>query len=176
MPPPIIQACLLSLASNLRPSFYLTNVKKHLVTWGSCVVSDVLISTDNNTIISADSPPLSIEKYNYHNQMLIVYLHQPLRLTQMIEQTKLLEQKLDRHEYPKPRVTMDIDILAIAMLEVLIDNKDGLSTLITTQNHEQILYWYKINRRFPLQSYDKSLLENLFRQNKISSEFYQALL
>lgn len=163
-----IHACILSLASNYLPDFYLGQVigllqqRLTLVTYAA---SQIIISHDKNT-------HLSIAPIIYHNQVLICHLQAPITLEHLITHTKTIETILHRQQFKKPLISMDIDILAVATLA-----KEQITTGILLQPLCQDKHdWYKFPQRFPLAIYEIAALSELATIDKLSPTLLSALI
>lgn len=144
-----ITACVLSLASNIEPTKHLEYAKNWLMRLGNGRLSDIDINDD-----TAENSASLV----YHNQIAYVEFFKPIDYWDWLDQTKLTEQAQQRTDFAKPRVTLDIDIVAIKPAQIeptkLLDEKN--TQFLVLPKH-----WLGIARRFPLADYDKRGVEQL---------------
>ena len=150
----VIEACVLSLASNVKQLYYLQKAKDWLQNFGTLTLSAIHSSedtcSDDNLNKQTSNTPV------YFNQVAYLDFAQPIDYWQWLQLTKKFEQQQDRFLYQKPAVTLDIDIIAVKCLHQ-IDNIDqsldekGNRFMLFAQSENQ---WLGIRRRFPLACYD----------------------
>ena len=155
----VIEACVLSLASNVKQPYYLQKAKDWLQNFGTLTLSAIHpsedIRIDNN--LNDDLSKQTSNKPVYFNQVAYLAFAQPMDYWQWLQLTKNFEQQQDRLLYQKPAVTLDIDIIAVKCLHQ-IDNIDqsldekGNRFLLFNKSANQ---WLGIRRRFPLACYDQ---------------------
>ncbi|ATQ85250.1 hypothetical protein KSH_05190 [Moraxella osloensis] len=154
----VIEACVLSLASNVKQPYYLQKAKDWLQNFGTLTLSAIHpsedIRIDNN--LHDDLNKQTSNTPVYFNQVAYLDFEQPMNYWQWLKLTKKFEQQQDRLLYQKPAVTLDIDIIAVKCLHQ-IDNIDqsldekGNRFMLFAQSENQ---WLGIRRRFPLACYD----------------------
>ena len=154
----VIEACVLSLASNVKQLYYLQKAKDWLQNFGTLTLSAIHSSedtcSDNN--LNEDLNKQTSNTPVYFNQVAYLDFAQPIDYWQWLQLTKQFEQQQDRLLYQKPAVTLDIDIIAVKCLHQ-IDNIDqsldekGNRFMLFAQSENQ---WLGIRRRFPLACYD----------------------
>ena len=154
----VIEACVLSLASNVKQLYYLQKAKDWLQNFGTLTLSAIHSSedtcSDNN--LNDDLNKQTSNTPVYFNQVAYLDFAQPIDYWQWLQLTKKFEQQQDRLLYQKPAVTLDIDIIAVKCLHQ-IDNIDhnldekGNRFVLFAQSANQ---WLGIRRRFPLACYD----------------------
>lgn len=154
----VIEACVLSLASNVKQPYYLQKAKDWLQNFGTLTLSAIHpsedIRIDNN--LHDDLNKQTSNTPVYFNQVAYLAFAQPIDYWQWLQLTKKFEQQQDRLLYQKPAVTLDIDIIAVKCLHQ-IDNIDqsldekGNRFMLFAQSENQ---WLGIRRRFPLACYD----------------------
>lgn len=154
----VIEACVLSLASNVKQLYYLQKAKDWLQNFGTLTLSAIHSSedtcSDNN--LNDDLNKQTSNTPVYFNQVAYLDFAQPMDYWQWLQLTKQFEQQQDRLLYQKPAVTLDIDIIAVKCLHQ-IDNIDqsldekGNRFMLFAQSENQ---WLGIRRRFPLACYD----------------------
>lgn len=145
----MVNACLLSLASNIEPSKHLAFAQQHLAKLGKVVFSEISVS-DN---LSPSDCPV------YHNQVVYIALATPMDYFRLVELTKHVEQQAHRNHYQKPLVTLDIDIVAIYPEHNKGDGLDEKGEPFI--KFEQLPDWLGVTRRFPLADYDAQGLKHL---------------
>lgn len=155
----VIEACVLSLASNVKQPYYLQKAKDWLQNFGTLTLSAIHpsedIRIDNN--LHDDLNKQTSNTPVYFNQVAYLDFAQPIDYWQWLQLTKQFEQQQDRLLYQKPAVTLDIDIIAVKCLHQ-IDNIDqsldekGNRFVLFAQSANQ---WLGIRRRFPLACYDQ---------------------
>ena len=155
----VIEACVLSLASNVKQPYYLQKAKDWLQNFGTLTLSaihssaDIRIENNLNDDLNKQTPNTPV----YFNQVAYLAFAQPMDYWQWLQLTKKFEQQQDRLLYQKPAVTLDIDIIAVKCLHQ-IDNIDqsldekGNRFLLFNKSANQ---WLGIRRRFPLACYDQ---------------------
>ena len=154
----VIEACVLSLASNVKQLYYLQKAKDWLQNFGTLTLSAIHSNedtcSDNN--LHDDVNKQTSNTPVYFNQVAYLDFAQPIDYWQWLQLTKQFEQQQDRLLYQKPAVTLDIDIIAVKCLHQ-IDNIDqsldekGNRFMLFAQSENQ---WLGIRRRFPLACYD----------------------
>ena len=154
----VIEACVLSLASNVKQPYYLQKAKDWLQNFGTLTLSAIHpsedIRIDNN--LHDDLNKQTSNTPVYFNQVAYLDFEQPMDYWQWLKLTKKFEQQQDRLLYQKPAVTLDIDIIAVKCLHQIdnIDNnldEKGNRFMLFAQSENQ---WLGIRRRFPLACYD----------------------
>lgn len=150
-----VTACLLSLASNHQADSHLTQLKHQLQ---QNLVIDLAIEQLwlSDIIISPDSKPTANCPI-YHNQMALLVFRSPIAYHDLHHLTKQLETLAHRHDFAKPIVTLDVDIIAVEIV-----HKD----------------WKALERRLPLASYERQGLQQLLENISIKASdlaFLQAL-
>ena len=147
-----ITACLLSLASNVQTQSqlnpYLTSLPQQLSQY--LPVDKIWFS---EVILSPDIQDLGCPIY--HNQMALLTFSKPLLYTNLHDISKQLETRAHRHNFAKPMVTLDVDIIAVEVQ--------------TTTTSSPIKNWTAITRRLPLASYEKQGLTNLWEKMSLSN-------
>ena len=170
-----IKACVLSLASNVHPTLYLENAKIWLTSFGDLVLSPINSNQDKNLekLIDKDKQGLGKKQLvpmTYFNQMAYLQFAKPHDYFEWVQLTKNFEQSQARDKFAKPQVSLDMDIVAIQLVDTSqsiqhsVDEKgDKLLLLADTVNP-----WFGIQRRFPLASYDKKGIDDLSTQLDLS--------
>lgn len=139
-----LEACLLSLASNINADKQLPKCRQALASLGDLVVSPVLINDCHQKAGGVIVPA-------YHNQVAYVNFLQPTRYHDVLTLTKELEQQSGRTRYAKPQVTLDVDILAVkAMRPNPLDQLADPTTWLGLGAN-----WWASCRRLPLADYDR---------------------
>lgn len=132
-----VTACLLSLASNYQADSHLSELKSQFqqnLSIENLWLSDIIVSPDNKP---TENCPI------YHNQMALVIFNSPIAYSELHHLTKQLETLAHRHDFAKPIVTLDVDIIAVE-----IEHKD----------------WKALERRLPLASYEQQGLQQLLEK------------
>ena len=155
----VIEACVLSLASNVKQLYYLQKAKDWLQNFGTLALSAIHSSedtcSDNN--LNDDLNKQTSNTPVYFGRVAYLDFAQPIDYWQWLQLTKQFEQQQDRLLYQKPAVTLDIDIIAVKCLHQ-IDNIDqsldegGNRFVLFAKSANQ---WLGIRRRFPLACYDQ---------------------
>ena len=169
----VIEACVLSLASNVKQPYYLAKAKDWLQNFGTLTLSAIHSSeedtcSDNNLNDDVNKPTPNTPIY--FNQVAYLDFAQPIDYWQWLQLTKQFEQQQDRLLYQKPAVTLDIDIIAVKCLHQ-IDNIDqsldekGNRFMLFAQSENQ---WLGIRRRFPLACYDQVGIVDLSKNIDLS--------
>ena len=168
----VIEACVLSLASNVKQPYYLQKAKDWLQNFGTLTLSAIHSSedtcSDNN--LHDDVNQQTSNTAVYFNQVAYLAFAQPMDYWQWLQLTKKFEQQQDRFLYQKPAVTLDIDIIAVKCLHQ-IDNIDqsldekGNRFMLFAQSENQ---WLGIRRRFPLACYDQVGIVDLSKNIDLS--------
>lgn len=158
----MVNACVLSLASNIEPCANLALAKTHIEKLGKTLFSQVVQSA------CVKQSALPSDKPIYHNQVAYVTLAQPLHYQQLLALTKSFEQLAKRAQFAKPWVTLDIDILAVQTDEkpLLVDETGQAfiklnNSLDNGLNNNASQVWLGVARRFPLPDYDRQGLAQL---------------
>lgn len=132
-----VTACLLSLASNYQADSHLSELKSQFqqnLSIENLWLSDIIVSPDNKP---TENCPI------YHNQMALLIVNSPITYSELHHLTKQLETLAHRHDFAKPIVTLDVDIIAVE-----IEHKD----------------WKALERRLPLASYEQQGLQQLLEK------------
>ena len=168
----VIEACVLSLASNVKQPYYLEKAKDWLQNFGTLTLSAIHpsedIRIDNNLHDDLNKPTPNTPVY--FNQVAYLDFAQPMDYWQWLQLTKQFEQQQDRLLYQKPAVTLDIDIIAVKCLRH-IDNIDqsldekGNRFVLFAKSENQ---WLGIRRRFPLACYDQVGIVDLSKNIDLS--------
>ena len=167
MPQPshlLIQACILSLASNQQPTKNLAIARQQLSRLGKIYVSSTSVSPSDAKQLATCHIPSHTD---YHNQVAFWALHQATSYLDVVQLTKAIEQQANRGQFAKPLVTLDIDIIAIQ--PVSLDTIDDLNQKLLDEKGQAFIKldktvnWFGVARRFPLPSYDKAGMANLAR-------------
>ena len=168
----VIEACVLSLASNVKQLYYLQKAKDWLQNFGTLTLSAIHpsedIRIDNN--LHDDLNKQTSNTPVYFNQVAYLDFAQPIDYWQWLQLTKQFEQQQDRLLYQKPAVTLDIDIIAVKCLHQIdnIDNnldEKGNRFVLFAQSANQ---WLGIRRRFPLACYDQVGIVDLSKNIDLS--------
>lgn len=154
----VIEACVLSLASNVKQPYYLQKAKDWLQNFGTLTLSAIHpsedIRIDNN--LHDDLNKQTSNTPVYFNQVAYLDFEQPMDYWQWLKLTKKFEQQQDRLLYQKPAVTLDIDIIAVKCLHQI----DNIDQSLDEKGNRFVLFaksanqWLGIRRRFPLACYD----------------------
>ena len=154
----VIEACVLSLASNVKQPYYLQKAKDWLQNFGTLTLSAIHpsedIRIDNN--LHDDVNKQTSNTPVYFNQVAYLDFAQPIDYWQWLQLTKQFEQQQDRLLYQKPAVTLDIDIIAVKCLHQI----DNIDQSLDEKGNRFVLFdksanqWLGIRRRFPLACYD----------------------
>lgn len=154
----VIEACVLSLASNVKQPYYLQKAKDWLQNFGTLTLSAIHpsedIRIDNN--LHDDLNKQTSNTPVYFNQVAYLDFAQPIDYWQWLQLTKQFEQQQDRLLYQKPAVTLDIDIIAVKCLHQI----DNIDQSLDEKGNRFVLFaksanqWLGIRRRFPLACYD----------------------
>ena len=168
----VIEACVLSLASNVKQPYYLQKAKDWLQNFGTLTLSAIHpsedIRIDNN--LHDDLNKQTSNTPVYFNQVAYLDFAQPIDYWQWLQLTKKFEQQQDRLLYQKPAVTLDVDIIAVKCLHQ-IDNIDqsldekGNRFVLFAKSENQ---WLGIRRRFPLACYDQVGIVDLSKNIDLS--------
>lgn len=155
----VIEACVLSLASNVKQPYYLAKAKDWLQNFGTLTLSAIHpsedIRIDNN--LHDDLNKQTSNTPVYFNQVAYLDFAQPIDYWQWLQLTKQFEQQQDRRLYQKPAVTLDIDIIAVKCLHQI----DNIDNQLDEKGNRFVLFaksanqWLGIRRRFPLACYDQ---------------------
>ena len=155
----VIEACVLSLASNVKQPYYLQKAKDWLQNFGTLTLSAIHssedIRIDNN--LHDDANKQTSNTPVYFNQVAYLDFEQPMDYWQWLQLTKQFEQQQDRLLYQKPAVTLDIDIIAVKCLHQI----DNIDQSLDEKGNRFVLFaksanqWLGIRRRFPLACYDQ---------------------
>ena len=155
----VIEACVLSLASNVKQPYYLQKAKDWLQNFGTLTLSAIHpsedIRIDNN--LHDDLNKQTSNTPVYFNQVAYLDFEQPMDYWQWLKLTKKFEQQQDRLLYQKPAVTLDIDIIAVKCLHQI----DNIDQSLDEKGNRFVLFaksanqWLGIRRRFPLACYDQ---------------------
>lgn len=155
----VIEACVLSLASNVKQPYYLQKAKDWLQNFGTLTLSAIHpsedIRIDNN--LHDDVNKQTSNTPVYFNQVAYLDFAQPIDYWQWLQLTKQFEQQQDRLLYQKPAVTLDIDIIAVKCLHQI----DNIDQSLDEKGNRFVLFaksanqWLGIRRRFPLACYDQ---------------------
>ena len=154
----VIEACVLSLASNVKQPYYLQKAKDWLQNFGTLTLSAIHssedIRIDNN--LNDDANKQTSNTLVYFNQVAYLDFAQPIDYWQWLQLTKKFEKQQDRLLYQKPAVTLDIDIIAVKCLHQI----DNIDQSLDEKGNRFVLFaksanqWLGIRRRFPLACYD----------------------
>ena len=168
----VIEACVLSLASNVKQPYYLQKAKDWLQNFGTLTLSAIHpsedIRIDNN--LHDDLNKQTSNTPVYFNQVAYLDFEQPMDYWQWLKLTKQFEQQQDRLLYQKPAVTLDIDIIAVKCLHQIdnidqsLDEKGNRFVLFATSENQ----WLGIRRRFPLACYDQVGIVDLSKNIDLS--------
>lgn len=157
-----IKACVLSLASNIHQDAYLTKAEQWLASFGDITLSAV--HTNQQIGVEAHSPTNSASSLGiYYNKIVLLAFDQPIDYLKWVQLTKDFEHKQHRHNYEKPVVTLDIDVVAIRLAhrglsaEKLVDEKGDNFLCLADKDSG----WLGVARRFPLACYDQQGIEEL---------------
>lgn len=155
----VIEACVLSLASNVKQPYYLQKAEDWLQNFGTLTLSAIHpsedIRIDNN--LHDDLNKQTPNRRVYFNQVAYLDFAQPMDYWQWLQLTKQFEQQQDRLLYQKPAVTLDIDIIAVKCLHQI----DNIDQSLDEKGNRFVLFaksanqWLGIRRRFPLACYDQ---------------------
>lgn len=144
-----VTACLLSLASNYQADSHLTELKHQLqqnlaldLAIEQLWLSDIIISPDSKP--TANCPI-------YYNQMALLVFRSPIAYHDLHHLTKQLEALAHRHDFDKPIVTLDVDIIAV---KVAVESENT--------------GWKVLERRLPLASYERQGLQQLLEKFTVS--------
>lgn len=155
----VIEACVLSLASNVKQPYYLQKAKDWLQNFGTLTLSaihpseDICIDNNLHDDLNKQTPNTAV----YFNQVAYLDFEQPMDYWQWLQLTKKFEQQQDRLLYQKPAVTLDIDIIAVKCLHQI----DNIDQSLDEKGNRFVLFaksanqWLGIRRRFPLACYDQ---------------------
>lgn len=155
----VIEACVLSLASNVKQPYYLQKAKDWLQNFGTLTLSaihpseDIRIENNLNDDLNKQTSNTPV----YFNQVAYLDFEQPIDYWQWLQLTKQFEQQQDRLLYQKPAVTLDIDIIAVKCLHQI----DNIDQSLDEKGNRFVLFpksanqWLGIRRRFPLACYDQ---------------------
>ena len=169
----VIEACVLSLASNVKQPYYLGKAKDWLQNFGTLTLS-AIHSSEDIRIENDLSDDLNKQTRNtavYFNQVAYLAFAQPIDYWQWLQLTKKFEQQQDRLRYQKPAVTLDIDIIAVKCLHQIDNNIDqsldekGNRFVLFAKSANQ---WLGIRRRFPLACYDQVGIVDLSKNIDLS--------
>lgn len=168
----VIEACVLSLASNVKQPYYLQKAKDWLQNFGTLTLSAIHpsedIRIDNN--LHDDLNKQTSNTLVYFNQVAYLDFEQPIDYWQWLQLTKKFEQQQDRLEYQKPAVTLDIDIIAVKCLHQI----DNIDQSLDEKGNRFVLFaksanqWLGIRRRFPLACYDQVGIVDLSKNIDLS--------
>ena len=168
----VIEACVLSLASNVKQPYYLQKAKDWLQNFGTLTLSAIHpsedIRIDNN--LHDDLNKQTSNKPVYFNQVAYLAFAQPMDYWQWLKLTKKFEQQQDRLLYQKPAVTLDIDIIAVKCLHQI----DNIEQSLDEKGNRFVLFaksanqWLGIRRRFPLACYDQVGIVDLSKNIDLS--------
>ncbi|NOX77964.1 MAG: hypothetical protein GXO41_08880 [Gammaproteobacteria bacterium] len=164
----VIEACVLSLASNVKQSYYLAKAKDWLQNFGTLTLSAIhpnedTCSDDNLNKQTSNTPV-------YFNQVAYLDFAQPIDYWQWLQLTKKFEEQQDRLLYQKPAVTLDIDIIAVKCLHQI----DNIDQSLDEKGNRFVLFaksanqWLGIHRRFPLACYDQVGIVDLSKNIDLS--------
>ena len=174
----VIEACVLSLASNVKQPYYLQKAKDWLQNFGALTLSAIHSSEDigSDTHLTDDVNKQTSNTPVYFNQVAYLAFAQPMDYWQWLQLTKKFEQQQDRLLYQKPAVTLDIDIIAVKCLYQIdnIDNKldeKGNRFVLFAQSEN---HWLGIRRRFPLACYDHVGIVDLSKNIDLSLSFIRS--
>lgn len=168
----VIEACVLSLASNVKQPYYLQKAKDWLQNFGTLTLSAIHpsedIRIDNN--LHDDLNKQTSNTPVYFNQVAYLDFAQPIDYWQWLQLTKNFEQQQDRLLYQKPAVTLDIDIIAVKCLHQI----DNIDNQLDEKGNRFVLFaksanqWLGIRRRFPLACYDQVGIVDLSKNIDLS--------
>jgi len=168
----VIEACVLSLASNVKQLYYLEKVKDWLQNFGTLTLSAIHSNedtcSDNNLHDDLNKP--TSNTLVYFNQVAYLDFEQPIDYWQWLQLTKKFEQRQDRLLYQKPAVTLDIDIIAVKCLHQI----DNIDQSLDEKGNRFVLFaksanqWLGIRRRFPLACYDQVGIVDLSKNIDLS--------
>lgn len=168
----VIEACVLSLASNVKQPYYLQKAKDWLQNFGTLTLSAIHpsedIRIDNNLHDDLNKPTPNTPVY--FNQVAYLAFAQPIDYWQWLQLTKQFEQQQDRLLYQKPAVTLDIDIIAVKCLHQI----DNIDNQLDEKGNRFVLFaksanqWLGIRRRFPLACYDQVGIVDLSKNIDLS--------
>ena len=168
----VIEACVLSLASNVKQPYYLQKAKDWLQNFGTLTLSAIHpsedIRIDNN--LHDDLNKQTSNTPVYFNQVAYLDFEQPIDYWQWLKLTKQFEQQQDRLLYQKPAVTLDIDIIAVKFLHQI----DNIDQSLDEKGNRFVLFaksanqWLGIRRRFPLACYDQVGIVDLSKNIDLS--------
>ena len=168
----VIEACVLSLASNVKQPYYLQKAKDWLQNFGTLTLSAIHSSedtcSDNN--LNDDLNKQTSNTPVYFNQVAYLAFAQPIDYWQWLQLTKKFEQQQDRLLYQKPAVTLDIDIIAVKCLHQI----DNIDQSLDEKGNRFVLFaksanqWLGIHRRFPLACYDQVGIVDLSKNIDLS--------
>lgn len=168
----VIEACVLSLASNVKQPYYLQKAKDWLQNFGTLTLSVIHpsedIRIDNN--LHDDLNKQTSNTPVYFNQVAYLDFEQPMDYWQWLKLTKKFEQQQDRLLYQKPAVTLDIDIIAVKCLHQI----DNIDQSLDEKGNRFVLFaksanqWLGIRRRFPLACYDQVGIVDLSKNIDLS--------
>ena len=168
----VIEACVLSLASNVKQPYYLQKAKDWLQNFGTLTLSAIHpsedIRIDNN--LNDDLNKQTSNTPVYFNQVAYLDFAQPIDYWQWLQLTKKFEQQQDRLLYQKPAVTLDIDIIAVKCLHQI----DNIDQSLDEKGNRFVLFdesanqWLGIRRRFPLACYDQVGIVDLSKNIDLS--------
>lgn len=168
----VIEACVLSLASNVKQPYYLQKAKDWLQNFGTLTLSAIHpsedIRIDNN--LHDDLNKQTSNTPVYFNQVAYLDFEQPMNYWQWLKLTKKFEQQQDRLLYQKPAVTLDIDIIAVKCLHQI----DNIDQSLDEKGNRFVLFaksanqWLGIRRRFPLACYDQVGIVDLSKNIDLS--------
>ena len=168
----VIEACVLSLASNVKQPYYLEKAKDWLQNFGTLTLSaihpseDIRIDNNLNDDLNKQTPNTLV----YFNQVAYLAFAQPMDYWQWLQLTKKFEQQQDRFLYQKPAVTLDIDIIAVKCLHQI----DNIDQSLDEKGNRFVLFaksanqWLGIRRRFPLACYDQVGIVDLSKNIDLS--------
>ncbi|OBX62365.1 hypothetical protein A9299_03975 [Moraxella osloensis] len=168
----VIEACVLSLASNVKQPYYLQKAKDWLQNFGTLTLSAIHpsedIRIDNN--LHDDLNKQTSNTPVYFNQVAYLDFEQPIDYWQWLQLTKKFEQQQERLLYQKPAVTLDIDIIAVKCLHQI----DNIDQSLDEKGNRFVLFaksanqWLGIRRRFPLACYDQVGIVDLSKNIDLS--------
>lgn len=168
----VIEACVLSLASNVKQPYYLQKAKDWLQNFGTLTLSaihsseDIRIDSNLNDDVNSQTSNTPV----YFNQVAYLAFAQPIDYWQWLQLTKNFEQQQDRLLYQKPAVTLDIDIIAVKCLHQI----DNIDQSLDEKGNRFVLFaqaanqWLGIRRRFPLACYDQVGIVDLSKNIDLS--------
>ena len=145
-----VKAVLLALGSNHDAQIHLPRVRERLTSIGAITLSTAFQNPDFTATIELPKP-------DYTNQCVHILLMSPMTLQQLQQIFKQFEcdcnrQRLTETQAPIKKVTMDIDILLIAL-----DKNNSLS------NHKDFKRskWIIMADRYPFKAHERAGLEEL---------------